>query len=170
MLRRAALSWRQCASRILCHHANAARRSPQLSSTLGPSRLRSAWVQATCTGSSPSSLADARGSVKLAPLCLATSNLCARPPLRSCGVLRALRGMRSCFRCNTISSVACRCTCGFCLARFRAPRRPARASRQPPFPPASNTKPMFGGRRSAVAAHSLGPGLTVNTGLTRRSS
>ena len=35
MLRRAALSWWQCASRILCHHANAARRSPQLSSTLG---------------------------------------------------------------------------------------------------------------------------------------
>ncbi len=27
----------QCASRILCHHANAARRSPQLSSTLGVS-------------------------------------------------------------------------------------------------------------------------------------
>ena len=35
MLRQAALSWWQCASRILCHHANAARRSPQLSSTLG---------------------------------------------------------------------------------------------------------------------------------------
>ena len=39
MLRRAALSWWQCASRILCHHANAARRSTQLSSTLGPERL-----------------------------------------------------------------------------------------------------------------------------------
>ena len=34
MLRQAALPWWQCASRILCHHANAARRSPQLSSTL----------------------------------------------------------------------------------------------------------------------------------------
>ena len=39
MLRRAALPWWQCASRILCHHANAARRSTQLSSTLGPERL-----------------------------------------------------------------------------------------------------------------------------------
>ena len=35
MLQRAALSWWQCASRSLCHQANAARRSPQLSSTLG---------------------------------------------------------------------------------------------------------------------------------------
>ena len=35
MLRQAALSWWQCASSILCHHANASRRSPQLSSTLG---------------------------------------------------------------------------------------------------------------------------------------
>ncbi len=34
MLRLAALAWWQCASRILCHHVNAARRSPQLSSTL----------------------------------------------------------------------------------------------------------------------------------------
>ena len=34
MLRQATLAWWQCASRILCHHANAARRSPQLSSTL----------------------------------------------------------------------------------------------------------------------------------------
>ena len=38
MLRQAALAWWQCASRILCHHANAARRSPQLSSTLGPAK------------------------------------------------------------------------------------------------------------------------------------
>ena len=35
MLRRAALSWWQCASLILCHHANAARLRTQLSSTLG---------------------------------------------------------------------------------------------------------------------------------------
>ena len=41
MLRRAALSWWQCASRILCHHANAARRSPQLSSTLGVTQISS---------------------------------------------------------------------------------------------------------------------------------
>ena len=170
MLRQAALPWWQCASRILCHHVNAARRSPQLSSTLGPPRLRSAWVQAKCTGNIPSSLAAARGSVKPAPLCLAASNPCARRPLRSRGVLRALRGMPSCFRCNTTSSVACRCTSGFGLARLGAPRRPARASRRPPFPPESNTKPMFGGRPSAVAAQSLGPCLTVNTGLTRRSS
>ena len=33
------MPWWQCASRILCHHANAARRIPQLSSTLGPERL-----------------------------------------------------------------------------------------------------------------------------------
>ena len=33
------MSWWQCASRILCHHANASRRSPQLSSTLGPEWL-----------------------------------------------------------------------------------------------------------------------------------
>ena len=37
MLRQAALPWWQCASRILCHHVNAASRSPQLSSTLGRS-------------------------------------------------------------------------------------------------------------------------------------
>ena len=170
MLRQAASSWWQCASRILCHHANAARRSPQLSSTLGPPRLRSAWVQAKCTGNIPSSLAAARGSVKLAALCLATSNRRARRPLRSRGVLRALRGMPSCFRCNTISSVTYRSSGGYCLARLRAPRRPARASLQLLSLPTSNTKPVFGGSLSVVAAQSLGPGLTVNTGLTRRSS
>ena len=68
MLRQAALAWWQwqCASRILCHHANAARRSTQLSSTLGvgnraPRRLPACFL----TQSAPTSTRPQSGTTSL---------------------------------------------------------------------------------------------------------
>ena len=90
MLRQAALSWWQCASRSLCHHANAACRSTQLSSTLGcKSSTNARPLPPNAKSMRPSCSAD------VTPQCNCSQFGCSARPASSTSFSSALPSLRT---------------------------------------------------------------------------